>query len=164
VGVLAAIMSSLDSQFMCIGTMFTQDILVHKFGKDHFSEKQILLFARGFIVLIVLITFLFSLAEPRQVFSLGIWCFTGFASLFPLVFCAIFWKRTTSTAAIASVIATAATWLYLFQDSNYGKTPGYHFHDLMPVVVTFATCALTLVAVSLVTKPPSNETLKKYFK
>ncbi|MEQ1843166.1 MAG: sodium:solute symporter family protein, partial [Verrucomicrobiales bacterium] len=31
-GVLAAIMSSLDSQFMCLGTMFTNDIVVRKFG------------------------------------------------------------------------------------------------------------------------------------
>ena len=32
-GILAAIMSSLDSQFVCLGTMFTQDIVLHAAGE-----------------------------------------------------------------------------------------------------------------------------------
>ena len=49
-GVLAAIMSSLDSQFMCLGTMFTNDIVVRKFGEDRFTDSQKVLIARGFIL------------------------------------------------------------------------------------------------------------------
>jgi SSS family solute:Na+ symporter len=46
-GIMAAIMSSLDSQFVAVGTMFTKDIVVHFFGIDRFSEKQKVLLARG---------------------------------------------------------------------------------------------------------------------
>ena len=35
-GILAAIMSSLDSQFMCLSTMFTNDVVVHAKGQDHY--------------------------------------------------------------------------------------------------------------------------------
>ena len=39
-GVLAAIMSSLDSQFLCLGTMFTNDIVIHKVGPKSFLTKK----------------------------------------------------------------------------------------------------------------------------
>ncbi|MDP6680081.1 MAG: sodium:solute symporter family protein, partial [Verrucomicrobiota bacterium] len=52
-GILAAIMSSLDSQFLCLGTMFTNDIVFHAYGEDRFNEKQKILLARGFVVAIV---------------------------------------------------------------------------------------------------------------
>ncbi len=162
-GILAAIMSSLDSQFVAVGTMFTKDIVVHKFGKERFSEKQLVLLARGFICLIVFVTFLFTLVEPRQVFSLGIWCFSGFAGLFPLVFAAIYWKRATKAGAYAAVVAAAVSWFLLFQASGYGANSGFMVGGAMPVVVVFASCAIAMVAVSLATQTPSRATLAKFF-
>ncbi|MEX1223740.1 MAG: sodium:solute symporter family protein, partial [Pirellulales bacterium] len=76
-GVLAAIMSSLDSQFLAVGTMFTEDVVVHYGGKNRFSDKQIVMIARLFIIGIVAVTYFFSLYEPRRVFVLGVWCFSG---------------------------------------------------------------------------------------
>ena len=162
-GVLAAIMSSLDSQFVSVGTMFTRDIVAHSFGKGRFSDASMVWLARGFISFIVLVTFLFSLAEPRSVFTLGIWCFSGYASLFPLVFAAIYWRRATKIGAYAAVLATAACWLILFRNSGYGDNGSYTVAGMMPVVAMFAICAITLVVVSLVTKAPSEETLQKFF-
>ncbi|MFV1994731.1 MAG: sodium:solute symporter, partial [Verrucomicrobiales bacterium] len=52
-GILAAIMSSLDSQFLCLGTIFTNDIVLHAAGKDRFSDRQIILIARGFVIGVV---------------------------------------------------------------------------------------------------------------
>ena len=67
-GVLAAIMSSLDSQFVCIGSMFTNDFVVPLKGKVSDSQKVWL--GRGFIVFIVLITYVISLFETKSVFCL----------------------------------------------------------------------------------------------
>ena len=161
-GILAAIMSSLDSQFVCIGSMFTNDIVIHKFGKERFSDKQQVWIGRSFIVLIVLITYLLSLAEPRKVFDLGIWCFSGFASLFPLVFASIYWRRVTRAGAIGCVIATVVTWFYFFQRAGYGKEEGL-VGGVMPVTVIFAASLVTLVVVSLLTKPPEEEHVNKFF-
>jgi len=162
-GVLAAIMSSLDSQFVSVGTMFTRDIVAHGFGKDRFSDEQMVWLARGFITLIVIITFLFTLAQPRSVFSLGVWCFSGYASLFPIVFATIYWKRVTKPGAYTAVIATAVCWFLLFRASDYGANSSFLVGGMMPVVIMFATCAISLVVVSLVTKAPSADTLKKFF-
>jgi len=83
-GVLAAIMSSMDSQFLCLGTVFTNDIVVHRAGSKVYSDPQKLKIARSFIVVIVAVTYLLAMAvQNANVFDLAIWCFSGFAALFP---------------------------------------------------------------------------------
>ena len=163
VGILAAIMSSLDSQFLCIGSMFTHDVVIHYFGKEKFGDRARILLGRGFVVGIVVVSYLFSLAEPRSVFVLGVWCFSGFSGLFPLVFAAVYWKRVTKAGAIASILATAATWLVLFQQSGWGANGDYLFLQMMPVATIVVVSAVVLVAVSLVTRPPDAETLERFF-
>lgn len=162
-GVLAAIMSSLDSQFVAVGTMFTRDIVVHHFGSARFSDTALLLLARGFVVAIVIVTYLLTLVETRQIFALGTWCFSGYAALFPLVFAAIYWKRATKVGALASVFVTAIVWFGLFAASDYGANRGFLVGGMLPVAAMLATCAITLVVVSLLTQPPAEATLVKFF-
>jgi SSS family solute:Na+ symporter len=161
-GILAAIMSSLDSQFMCISTMFTNDIAVRLFGEQRFTDRRKMWVGRSFVVVIVIVTYLLSLAEPRKVFDLGVWCFSGFGALFPLVFASVYWKRTTKAGAIACVLATAATWTALFIRADYGKHEGL-LYDMMPVAFIFAASLAALVIVSLLTKPPAQVTVDKFF-
>lgn len=162
-GILAAIMSSLDSQFLCLGTVFTEDIVVHHFGKERFSEQQTIMLARGFIVAIVALTYGFSLFEPRHVFTLGVWCFSGFAALFPLVCASIYWKGVTKAGAIASILVTAGVWFILFRMAEYGADRGFLFLGMMPAATIFACSAMALVLVSLITTPPEGRTLAKFF-
>jgi SSS family solute:Na+ symporter len=167
-GVLAAIMSSLDSQFMCLGTMFTEDVVVHHFGQNHFTDRQTVWLARGFIVAVVAVTYLLSLFPPPHVFDLGVWCFSGFASLFPLAFAAVYWKRVTKAGAIASVSVMAVVWSILFiRDMTLKKGAGAEdevlIFGMMPVAIIFAASVITLVVVSLFTRPPSKETIGKFF-
>ena len=162
-GILAAIMSSLDSQFLCLGTMFTNDIVMHHWGRDRFNERQIVWLARGFIVAIVAITYALSCFEPRRVFTLGIWCFSGFAGLVPLVVACLYWPRVTKAGAYASIIALAASWLMLFRASGWAANPGYTFAGTLPVVTMFLVATIALIVVSLTTRPPGRETLQKFF-
>ncbi len=163
-GVLAAIMSSLDSQFLCLGTMFTNDIVLHK-TKRKFSDGQVLLLARGFVVGIVVVTYLLSLLLQRSqnVFDLAVWSFSGFAALTPLVFAALYWRRATKAGAYASVLATAGTWLVFFVLSGFG---GEHtvLGGVMPVAVCWLAGAAAMLTVSLATPPPSDETVAKFFR
>ena len=174
-GVLAAIMSSLDSQFLCVGTMFTEDIFVHYRGKNadgsaRYTDAQIVKIARLFIIGIVAVTFLLSLTNTSRVFQLGIWCFSGFASLFPLAFAAIYWKGLSKLGGYACVIAAFGTWLAMFIDADYAANDEYlltlPFGDnlqVMPVAGMIAASTLALVVVSLVTPKPPAETLAKFF-
>ncbi|MEZ6045322.1 MAG: sodium:solute symporter family protein [Planctomycetaceae bacterium] len=95
-GILAAIMSSLDSQFLCVGTMFTEDMVIHYKGRDKISDSQEIWLARAFIVGVVLLTYVLSLKlDGRRIFPLAVWCFSGFSSLFPLIVAALYWKKLT---------------------------------------------------------------------
>jgi SSS family solute:Na+ symporter len=162
-GILAAIMSSLDSQFHCMGTIFTNDIVLHLAGKERYSDRQIVWLARSFTIGIVVLTYILAmLAIDANVFDLAVWCFTGFAALTPLVIAALYWRAATKAGAFASVIATIATWFYFFRASGYGgeyTVAG----GVMPVAICFAAGAVAMVLVSLVTPPPSRQTIDKFF-
>lgn len=168
-GILAAIMSSLDSQFLCIGSIFTNDIVSHYIGHDNLTDRQKVLVGRVFVVAIVVVTYLIGLkfeaddSTRRSVFTLGVWCFTGFASLFPLVFAAVYWKRVTKAGAYACVLATSGTWLWLFAKSGYGAERGFLFLGMMPVATIIGASTAALVLVSLLTRPPAAATVTKFF-
>ncbi|MCH8807529.1 MAG: sodium:solute symporter family protein [Planctomycetes bacterium] len=162
-GILAAIMSSLDSQFLCIGSIFTNDIVGHYLRRDRLSDRQKVMIGRAFVVFIVIVTYLLALLRPGAVFTLGIWCFSGFASLFPLVLAAVYWKRVTKAGAYASVLTTAAVWIWLFAKAGYGANREFLFLGMMPVATIIAASTAALVLVSLVTKAPSAATLEKFF-
>lgn len=175
-GILAAIMSSLDSQFLCLGTIFTNDFVRHYFGETRFTDKQLLWMARGFVVAIVAVTYACSLVTPRNVFDLSIWCFSGFTGLFPVVLAAVYWRRLTAAGAMSGIAAAMLSWGVLFYRSEFGLNSRYAFPEagspdwllavvppLMPVVAITAAAALATVAVSLITRPPSEATLAKFF-
>ena len=162
-GILAAIMSSLDSQFLAIGSMFTNDIVVKFARTDRFSESQKVQMGRGFVILVAVCVYLLSLLEPRSVFSLGVWCFSGFASMFPIVVAALYWKRSTAAGATASILVTVILEWYFFAQSGYGSNQSYLFLDMLPVAAMIGASTTVLVVVSLITRPPSPATIQKFF-
>ncbi len=169
-GILAAIMSSLDSQFLCLGTMFSTDMVNH-YRREPLSDRGQVLATRGFIIAIVAVTYLLGLSNNRSVFALAVWCFSGFSSLFPLVFASVYWRGLTKAGAYASVLAAAGTWLYLFAQSGYGANRKYvlelplgeNTYEIMPVAAMFAASTVALIVVSLITPKPSEATLGKFF-
>ena len=162
VGIVSATMS-LDSQFLALSSMFTHDVALRLFGERRFSDKQRIWLGRGLVVAIVAIAYALSRIAPTTVFTLGVWCFSGFSSLFPVVFASLYWKRVTSSGAIASILAAAVVWLVLFHASGWGANEKYLFVGMMPVVTIFAACAVTLVVVSFITKPPAPEVIERFF-
>ena len=169
-GILAAIMSSLDSQFLCLGTMFTNDVALRLGRAEEYTERGKVLLARLFVIGVVALTYAISrqivLAKAEtSVFVMGIWCFSGFTGLFPLVVAALYWRRLTVAGAYASVLVTAAVWGYLFYQSDFGQNRAYGFPvpDLLPVVTILASSTVALILVSLMTRPPDKAVLDRFF-
>jgi SSS family solute:Na+ symporter len=158
-GVLSAIMNSMDSQTLAIGNMFTQDIVGHYRFKDSIGERKQLWFGRLFTVSVIVFTYLLSLIVDRSIFRISIWTFTAFASLFPLVVAALFWKRSTKYGAFASIASVVGLWLYFFVTGaeSVGDT------GILPVAVILLASALAMVAGSLLTRPPRKEVLDHFF-
>lgn len=178
-GVFAAIMSSVDSQALALSNLFTRDI-VGRFGRGAsgaskggrgeggrsepgMSEEAQVRAGRFFVAAVLAVTFVLSLVIDRSIFRLGVWSFTGFASLFPLVVAALYWRRSTWQGALASVLTAAAAWAAFLARS--WSEPGYTVggSGLMPVVVITAAAAAALVAVSLLTPAPEPERLARFF-
>ena len=164
-GVLAAIMSSLDSQFACLGTMFTNDIVIPIRGKDYYSDADKLKLARWFVVGVVAVAYLASLAlmETASVFGLGIWCFTGFTALFPIVFAALYWKRVTAVGVYACMAVTTGLWVYWFHQSGYGVDKHFLILGMLPVASLTLASAAALVIGSLCSKAPEARLVNRFF-
>lgn len=162
-GILAAIMSSLDSQFLCLATMFTHDVAVHR--RRTLDDRAKVRLARAFVVAVVALSWGLSLISTRGIFDLGVWCFSGFAGLFPLVVATLYWPRATRAGAFACVAAAAVTWIVLFAlDLRHG-VPDEEFlvFGMMPVALIVAASSAAMVVVSLLTRPPSEATLRRFF-
>ena len=100
---------------------------------------------------------------------MSLWCFSGFAGLFPLVFASVYWKRVTLPGAYACIISTAVSWGYLFYRDILAAKPAGGGDDemlvfgMMPVAIIIALSTVSLVVVSLLTKKPSEAIIRKFF-
>ena len=163
-GVLAAIMSSLDSQFACLGTMFTNDIVIPIKGKDYYSDADKVKLARCFVVGVVAVAYVLSLLLANSsVFNLGVWCFSGFTALFPILFAALYWKRVTEVGAYACIGVTTVLWFYWFQQSGWGSDKGYSVLGMLPVAPLTLASTTALIAGSLLSRPPENRLVNRFF-
>ena len=163
-GVFAAIMSSLDSQTLSTGTMFTTDIVRHYGFHDRLSERQQVLFGRLFVMALLTTVLLLSLVTSRSIFSLGVWSLSGFAALFPIIVGALYWRRSTGSGALAAILTVAVLWV-VFLIRSLGVSGEYTVagSGLMPVAVMFAGACLSFVLVSLVTRPPDDGVVAEFF-
>ncbi|HQV32724.1 MAG TPA: sodium:solute symporter family protein [Calditrichia bacterium] len=161
-GVFAAIMSSLDSQTLAVGTMFTQDVMKGFLGKN-LSPEQEVWWGRGFVLAILSLIYLISLVADRSIFGLAVWSFSGFSALLPVVVAALYWRRSTALGAILAVALTGVSWLYFFLTSAH--IPGYSVGSsgVMPVAVMLLLSTLGMIGGSLVSPAPSKSRLDKFF-
>jgi SSS family solute:Na+ symporter len=162
-GILAAIMSSMDSQFLCLGSMFTNDIVVYFFGRERFTDAQRIMLGRGFVLGIVVVTFLIALNQPASVFKMGVWCFSGFAGLFPIAIGALYWKRSNKHGAIAAVLTVAVLWLVFLPQAIEGEFLIGGEGGVMPVTLLVVLSTTVMIVVTLLTPAPDREVTDKFF-
>jgi SSS family solute:Na+ symporter len=107
---------------------------------------------------------------------MGVWCFSGFSALFPIVVGALYWRGLTAAGAISGICAAFTSWCILFYHGTrvpieQGGLSEFTLHlpiggesyEMMPVVVMLFSSLVTMVVVSLVTPQPSENTLAKFF-
>jgi solute:Na+ symporter, SSS family len=156
-GIMAAVMAS-DSQILALSTMFTEDVFAFYGGKARFGEAVQVQTGRLFVVILTVVAYLIALRAPQSIFDLAVqYAFSGYAALSPLLFAALFWKRSTKWGALAVTLWVACAVIYT------ATTPGaLAWFGLMPVVpMTLTSCAL-MVVVSLLTPAPSASTIARY--
>jgi len=158
-GIMAAVMAS-DSQILALSTMFTQDVFAFYGGTARFGEKVQVQTGRVFVVVLTAVAYAIALRVPQGIFDLAVqFAFSGYSALSPLLFAALFWKRSTKWGALAVTLWVAFAVIYTSQ------VPGaLAWYGLMPVVPMTLTSVVLMVVVSLATPAPSTATVGAYFR
>jgi len=78
------------------------------------------------------------------------------------VIAALYWKRSTKTGAYACVIAVFVSWLIFFSMSGFGGEL-HILGGVTPAAIMWFIGAGAMIIGSLVSQPPSEKTLTKFF-
>ena len=152
-GILAATMSSSDSYLLIAASAFSKNIYQGVCKKDA-TDKQVMTMSRITLLVISAIGIVVALNENSVIFTIVSFAWAGFGATFgPLMLFSLFWKRTTRAGAIAGMVSGGATvfiWKLLL--NPLGGIFG--IYELLPA---FLVSCSVIVAVSLLTKEPSEE-------
>ncbi len=110
VGIYATIFSTANSQVHALAAVYTIDI--HKRYVNHNApERRLVGIAKWTVLIIALVSFLFIVVVPQNIFDLGIIALGMQAQLVVPVAGAFFWKRSTANSAFMGVISGELTFL-----------------------------------------------------
>ena len=156
--IIAASMSTADSQLLVASSSFTSDIYKPIIRKNA-SEKETLWVGRGVVIVIAIVAFFIASSKgqgAQSIMNLVSNAWAGFGSAFgPVVLLSLFWRRFTYKGAVAGIIGGALTdilWLAFAYNATgiYEMIPG--------VIVGFICC----VVATLIDKEPSKEVTDIY--
>ena len=152
-GILAATMSTADSQMLAAASSVSQNIL-QEFGHMKLTEKQSLFAARLTIICISVVGVVLARDPNSSVFGIVSFAWAGFGGSFgAVVLCSLFWKRCNWQGALAGMLSGGLmvfVWKYII--SPLGGVFG--IYELLPA---FLMSLVVCVVVSLVTPAPSAE-------
>lgn len=169
--IVAAAMSTADSQLLVASSSFTSDLYKPIFRKNQASDKELLWVGRIVVVVISLIAFFIAYsglgktnAWASSIMSMveNAWGLFG-ASFGPVVILSLFWRRFNYNGAVAGIIAGAVAdiaWLVLFTDTVI--TPLIADSGVYEILPGFVIGMLVSVVVTLATKAPSKEVCEIY--
>ena len=149
-------MSTADSQLLAASSAFASDVYKPVVRKDKATDKELLWVGR-FVVLAVAVIALIIAANPASASIMGLvsnaWGVFG-AAFGPTIMLSLFWKRFNFKGAVAGILTGAIVdicWLaFLSSTGIYEILPG------------FVASLIVAVAVTLMTKKPSEEVEKLF--
>ena len=156
--ILAASMSTADSQLLASASAFASDVYKPIIRKGKAGDKE-MLWAGRIVVLIIAVIAVLIASDPNSGTIMGLvenaWGVFG-AAFGPAILLSLFWKRYTFSGAVAGIVAGAAVdilWLALFK--SFG---------LYEIIPGFACGLIVSIVVSLISKAPSKEVTEVFDK
>ncbi len=149
--ILAAAMSTADSQLLASASAFASDVYKPVIRKGKATDKE-MLWAGRFVVLIIAIIAVLIASNPNSGTIMGLvenaWGVFG-AAFGPTILLSLFWKRLTFSGAVAGIVVGAVVdilWLALLKSIG-----------LYEIIPGFILGLIAAVVVSLASKAPSDE-------
>ena len=151
-GILAATMSTADSQLLTAASSVSQDLMQGFMGMK-LSAKAAMRVARLTVVAIAAVGMFLAWDPNSSVFRVVSFAWAGFGAAFgPVVLFALFWKRANKWGALAGMLTGGAVvfiWKYLIAPMG----GAWAIYELLPAFI--ANC-IVLVVVSLATPAPDK--------
>ena len=157
-GILAATMSTADSQLLAAASSVSENI-VSDFLGIKISEKKALIVARITVVVISLIAIFLAKDPNSSVFGIVSFAWAGFGAAFgSVMLLALFWKNSNKWGALAGMF-TGGTMVFVwkFLIKPFGGICG--IYELLPA---FIIALIVNVIVSLATKGAEEEVQKEF--
>lgn len=151
--ILAAIMSTIDSQLLVSSSVLTQDIY-HAVWRKEASEKELVWVGRATVILISLIALALSLDSNSSVLALVAYAWAGFGAAFgPLIIFSLYKTDITRLGAIAGMLVGTVT-VIIWKQLEGG------IFDLYELLPGFIFASLAIILGSKLGKPTSPELQK----
>ncbi|ADH98526.1 sodium/proline symporter PutP [Salisediminibacterium selenitireducens] len=151
--VLAAIMSTIDSQLLVSSSALAEDFYKGMIRKDA-DQKELVLVGRLGVLAVAVVALILAQNPDSTVLELVSYAWAGLGATFgPLVLFSLFWKRTTRNGALAGMLSgglTVLIWV-AFLKTDAG------FFSLYELVVGFVVSTIFIIVFSLASPEPSKE-------
>ncbi|RKZ57754.1 MAG: sodium/proline symporter PutP [Candidatus Parabeggiatoa sp. nov. 2] len=148
--ILAAIMSTIDSQLLVSSTAITEDFY-QAFLRPNASQTELMWVGRISVVVIAVIALLIATNPKSTVLELVSYAWAGFGSSFgPVIIFSLFWSRMTRNGALAGMIIGAVTVVIWKELTVRGIIP-FELYEMVPA---FGLSCVAIVGISLLGKAP----------
>jgi len=156
--IMAAIMSTADSQLLVSASSFSNDLYKVVLRKKA-SNRELIFVSRLAVLAVAVVAIFMAMNTQSEFFKVVMkmvsFAWAGFGAAFgPLILLALFWRRTNLAGAIAGMLVGATTcfvWKFVLADSA-ATYPIFGLYELAP---GFLLAFVSIVIVSLVTGRPS---------
>ncbi len=149
--ILAAAMSTADSQLLASASAFASDVYKPVIRRGKAKDHEMLWAGRVVVLIIAIIAVLIA-SNPNSGTIMGLvenaWGVFG-AAFGPTILLSLFWKRLTFSGAVAGIVFGAATdilWLVFLK--------GIGLYEIIP---GFVVGLIAAIVVSLISKAPDKE-------
>ncbi len=148
--ILAAIMSTIDSQLLVCSSTIAEDFYKQILRKEA-SQNELVWISRIAVLVIALIAILLASNPDSKVLGLVSYAWGGFGAAFgPVIILSLFWRRMTRNGTLMGMILGAAT-VIVWKQLKGG------IFDMYEILPGFVLCSLAIIVVSLLDKAPSQE-------
>lgn len=147
-GILAATMSTADSQLLASASAISSD-LIQAFGKKKLDDETQVKVAKITVILISIIAIFIARDPDSSVFQIVSFAWAGFGAAFgPVVLLSLFWNKSTLQGALAGMISGGA-FVFIWKYGIARLGGAFAIYELLPA---FLIALLVNVIVSLCTK------------
>jgi sodium/proline symporter len=144
--ILAAIMSTADSQLLVASSGIARDIYQKTIARDKtVSEKRLVSMSRITVFSLVIASLVVGIIAKKFVFWLVLFAWGGLGASFgPTLLFSLFWKRTTKAGVITGLVSgTAVTIVWnqvaFLKDIIYELVPAFFVSSILTIIVSLLT-------------------------